>query len=91
MALQQAPGEQEAVALAEILLARADTDTAFGQSLEQWWEQAGPVRDKVGNVTNTISGGTQYRPVLQGRDFTNLTFGATPAPPASPREDPDAG
>jgi hypothetical protein len=40
-------------------------------------------------VTNTISGGYQYGPVLQGRDFIGLTFGATPAPPAGPK-DPDA-
>jgi hypothetical protein len=42
------------------------------------------------HVTNTISGGNQYGPVLQGRDFNNLTFGAAPDPPVPP-EDPDAG
>ena len=47
--------------------------------------------DRSGNVTNTISGGTQHGPVLQGRDFTGLTFGSSPAPPASPPEDPGAG
>ena len=41
--------------------------------------RAEPVRASLGNVTNTISGGTQYGPVLQGRDFTNLTFGAARA------------
>jgi hypothetical protein len=44
-----------------------------------------------GNVANTISGGTQQGPVLQGRDFSNLTFGATPTPPAAFSKDPDAG
>jgi hypothetical protein len=53
-------------------------------------QQADPARDKLGNVTNTISGGAQHGPVLQGRDFTGLTFGANPAPPALPR-DPDTG
>jgi hypothetical protein len=52
-------------------------------------QQPGPARDKLGNITNTISGGTQYGPMLQGRDFTGLTFGATPAPPVPPK-DPDA-
>jgi hypothetical protein len=37
--------------------------------------------DKSGNVTNTISGGTQQGPVLQGRDFSNVTFSVSPAPP----------
>ena len=90
--LQQAPGDQrKAMALAEVLLARAETDAEFEHALGQWWQQAKPIREKIGNVTNTISGGNFHGPVLQGRDFTNLTFGAAPATPASVREDPDAG
>ena len=82
VALQQSPGDrQKAVALAEVLLARAGADAGFGRALGDWWAQAEPVREKIGNVTNTVSGGVQHGPVLQGRDFTNLTFGATPAPP----------
>jgi hypothetical protein len=82
-ALQQAPSDQQkAVALAEALLTRSGTDPEFRQALETWWSQAEPVRAKIGNVTNTISGGTQQGPVLQGRDFSNITFGV--APPASP-------
>jgi hypothetical protein len=88
--LQNSPGDQQkAVALAEVLLARAAADPGFDRALGEWWEQATPVREKAGDVTNTISGGTFSGPVLQGRDFTGLTFGAT-APPARPR-DPDAG
>jgi hypothetical protein len=84
-ALQQAPGDQhKAVALAEALLARSGTDGEFRQALESWWQQAGPIRANTGNVANTISGGTQQGPVLQGRDFTNMTFGATPATPPVP-------
>ena len=42
-----------------------------------------------GNVY-TISGGTQYGPVLQGQNFSGITFGATPAPPTSHQPpDPD--
>jgi hypothetical protein len=89
-ALQQAPDDRRrAVALAEVLVARAGADAEFEQALRDWWDQAAPVRASLGNVMNTISGGTQHGPVLQGRDFSNITFGAAPAaPPPSPREDP---
>ena len=87
-ALQKAPGDQQkAVALAERLLARAATDEEFDQALKGWWEQAGPVRASVANeVTNTISGGTQHGPVLQGQNFSGITFGAAPPPPSPPQE-----
>ena len=53
-------------------------------------EQVSPVREETGNVTNEISGGTFRGPVLQGRDFTGLTFGAAPASrPEDPDQDPD--
>lgn len=88
--LQQSPSDQQkAVALAEALLSRAGGDPTFEKALLAWWEQAKPVREIIGNVTNTISGGTFHGPVLQGRDYTGLTFGTTPAPPASPLGDPD--
>ena len=85
-ALQQAPGDRhKAAALAEVLLARSNADDEFGQALESWWQQAEPIRASIGNVTNTISGGSQHGPVLQGRDFSNVSFGAAPAtPPAVP-------
>jgi hypothetical protein len=87
-ALQQAPGDQQkAVALAERLLARAATDEEFDQALNNWWEQAEPVRARIGSVvTNTISGGAQYGPVLQGQNFTGITFGAAPPAPSPPQE-----
>jgi hypothetical protein len=80
-ALEHARDQGTAVTLARVLLARADADPGFSAALSGWWEQAGPVRASIGNVTSTISGGTQHGPVLQGRDFTGLTFGAAPAPP----------
>ena len=87
--LRQEPGDQRtAVALAEVLLARASSDNEFGEALREWWAQAEPVRASLGDVTNTVSGGTQYGPVLQGRDFTNLTFGAPITPPPAPPGDP---
>jgi hypothetical protein len=82
-ALQQAPGDrQKAVALAETLLARSGADDEFRAALESWWQQAEPIRVSIGNVANTISGGTQQGPVLQGRDFSNITFGEPPATPS---------
>jgi hypothetical protein len=81
-ALQQAPGDQQkAEALAEALLARSGADDEFQYALESWWQQAEPIRANLGNVTNVISGGTQHGPVLQGRDFSNITVGAPSAPP----------
>src|SRR5581483_6302068 len=71
-ALRAAPDDQQkALALAEVLLARSGADAGFGQGLQDWWVQAEPLRDSTGDVTNTISGGTQHGPVLQGRDFSN--------------------
>jgi hypothetical protein len=84
-ALQQTPDDrQKAVALAEALLARSGADNEFRQALENWWQQTEPIRANIGNVVNTISGGTQQGPVLQGRDFSNITFGAPPSSPPVP-------
>jgi hypothetical protein len=91
VALEQAPAdEQRALALAEVLVARAEADSEFRNALQVWWEEASQIQIS-GIVANTISGGTFHGPVLQGRDFTGLTFGS-PAPPprASPEQDPGA-
>ena len=85
-ALQQAPSDKyKAVALAEALLARSGADDEFRRALESWWQQAESIRAgiNIGNVTNTISGGSQQGPVMQGRDFSNITFGVPPAAPPS--------
>ena len=84
-ALQQDPGDQhKAEALAEALLSRSSVDDEFRLALESWWQQTEPIRASIATVTNTISGGTQHGPVLQGRDFSNITFGAAPATPPVP-------
>jgi hypothetical protein len=88
-ALEQAPADQQrALALAEVLVARAEADGEFRGELQAWWEQASQIHIDS-DVTNTISGGTFSGPVLQGRDFTGLTFGS-PAPPPPAPAGPDA-
>jgi hypothetical protein len=87
-ALQQAPADQRrAVALAEVLLTRAAADGGFEDALASWWEQARGIQVS-GDVANTVSGGTQYGPVLQGRDFTGLTFTTAPPPAPGPPQEP---
>jgi thioredoxin-like negative regulator of GroEL len=86
-ALEHAPTDhQRAVALAEVLLARADGDAGFAAALAAWWAQASQI--EAGQVTSTITSGTFHGPVLQGRDFTGLTL--TTPPPAPPALDPGA-
>jgi hypothetical protein len=82
-ALDQSPAdESRAVALAEVLLARAEADSEFNQALQAWWEQASQIS---GAVSNTISGGTFHGPVVQGRDIniSGPAFGS-PAPSVIP-------
>ncbi|WP_316756568.1 hypothetical protein [Streptomyces herbicida] len=79
------PGDQgRAQALSTALAVRAALDEDFRTGLAAWAEQAELVRTGDGAVTNTISGGTQYGPVVQGRDFSSLTFTATSPPPRPP-------
>ncbi|MGQ4487143.1 hypothetical protein LRE75_24040 [Streptomyces sp. 372A] len=61
-----------AQALATALGVRAALDGEFRALLDVWWQDAQRVAG--GDVDNTISGGTQNGPVLQGRDFSSLTF-----------------
>ena len=87
-ALDQAPSDgRRAVTLAEVLVARADADQEFRRALEGWRDQASQLL-AGGHVISTISGGTQHGPVLQGRDFSGLTFGSSAMPsPAPARQD----
>lgn len=73
--LNEAPGDlQRAQALAAALAQRADEDGAFRSRLVQWHQQAQALRTGDGETANTISGGTQRGPVLQGRDFSGINF-----------------
>ncbi|MEV7585649.1 hypothetical protein [Streptomyces erythrochromogenes] len=75
------PGDQgRAQALSTALAVRAAVDEDFRADLAAWQEQAALVRTEDSAVTNIVSGGTQNGPVIQGKDFSNLTFNAAPAP-----------
>ncbi|MFJ9692612.1 hypothetical protein [Kitasatospora sp. NPDC101183] len=70
-ALETLPADPgRAQALATALGVRAALDPEFRVLLGQWWEQA--QADSAGSVhnSNSVSGGTQSGPVLQGRDIT---------------------
>ncbi|MGW1224253.1 hypothetical protein [Streptomyces sp. NPDC001478] len=61
-----------AQALATALGVRAALDGEFRTLLDAWWQEAR--REAGDEIHNSISGGTQNGPVLQGRDFTSPTF-----------------
>ncbi|GAA4028355.1 hypothetical protein [Streptomyces plumbiresistens] len=85
-ALEQAPADVDrAQALSTSLAQRAAVDPEFRTELERWHQQVQVSKTGAGDVHSEISGGTQQGPVLQGRDFSGLTFG-NPQPPPPPRE-----
>lgn len=63
-----------AQALATALHVRAALDEEFRVRLDEWWRKA---QASGGEVHNSISGGVQNGPVVQGRDFSHLTFTMT--------------
>ncbi|MGA5508518.1 hypothetical protein [Streptomyces umbrinus] len=71
--------------LATALGVRAALDGEFRVLLDEWWQQA-QAGSSGGDVHNSISGGTQNGPVLQGRDFSSLTFNMTRTPASSDRD-----
>ncbi|ORT55434.1 hypothetical protein [Streptomyces sp. CB03238] len=82
--LQEAPGDAaRAQALSTALAVRAAVDEEFSVDLRQWHEQARLVPTGDGDVHNTVSGGTLYGPVLQGRDFSGLSITTSAPPPPS--------
>jgi hypothetical protein len=73
--LSEAPHDVErARALSEALSSRAEQDPLFRANLTQWHQQAQTLRTGDGYTSNTISGGSQNGPVVQGRDFSGITF-----------------
>ncbi|MEV7504908.1 hypothetical protein [Streptomyces sp. NPDC093018] len=78
--LARDPGDVAAArALSVVLHRRAAADAEFEERLRRWDEAARRVSRTGGDVHNSISGGTFSAPVIQGRDFTGITFGTSPA------------
>ncbi|MEV6855823.1 hypothetical protein ACIF6I_32950 [Streptomyces microflavus] len=76
VALEGEPADPvRAQALATALGVRAALDGEFRVLLDEWWQRA--QASSSSDVHNTISGGAQSGPVLQGRDFSSLTFNTT--------------
>ncbi|AQS68805.1 hypothetical protein [Streptomyces pactum] len=85
-ALEGDPADpMRAQALATALGARAALDEEFRRLLDGWWQRA-QASPSGGDVHNSISGGTQNGPVLQGRDFSSLTFDMTRTTASSDRD-----
>ncbi|MFC9944643.1 hypothetical protein [Streptomyces pratensis] len=61
-------------ALATALHVRAALDEEFRLLLDEWWQRT---QASDGAAHNSVSGGTQNGPVVQGRDFSGLTFHMT--------------
>ncbi|GAA1042162.1 hypothetical protein GCM10009566_42450 [Streptomyces murinus] len=77
--LAEAPADPgRAQALSTALAVRAAVDADFRAGLEVWHQWAKRVCAEGGEVRNSISGGTQNGPVLQGRDFSEVSFNTRP-------------
>ncbi|MGW0756923.1 hypothetical protein ACWD1Y_10605 [Streptomyces sp. NPDC002814] len=75
--LSEAPHDVDrARALSEVLSRRAEQDPLFRANLTQWQQQAQMLHTGDGDTSNTINGGTQNGPVVQGRDFSGINFNA---------------
>jgi len=75
--LSEAPHDVDrARALSDALSRRAEQDPLFRANLTQWQQEAQLLRTGDGDTTNTISGGNQNAPVVQGRDFSGINFNA---------------
>ena len=65
-------------------------DPAAAGELRALLAELGPLATggPVVAVHNTVSGGVQYSPFVQGHDFSGLTFHITNPPPSAPPADP---
>ncbi|MGW6060325.1 hypothetical protein [Streptomyces sp. NPDC055189] len=75
---QEPTNLDRASALSTALAMRAALDGGFRAGLEGWHAQTSRMCVGGGEVNNTISGGTQHGPVLQGRDYFGPSFPNSP-------------
>jgi len=89
VALEQAKDDHALVLeLSRVLTARADSDDSFADGLDAWLSRARKAIIEMGAVSNTISGGHQTGPVIQGRDFHGVNFNSVQ--PTSQQQSPNA-
>jgi hypothetical protein len=90
ISLEKDPSDEAlALALSHALAVRAEADLTFRDELTALVQRAQKVLPEPGSVRNIVSGGTVNGPLLQGRDFSNISFGnVTPQPP--PTDGPQA-
>ncbi|MFF7977245.1 hypothetical protein [Streptomyces sp. NPDC007905] len=88
--LQLRPIDRErAQQLRTVLEERANQDSEFRCALEAWANTAAQHADTLfGDVQNELSGGTVNGYLLQGKNFSNLSFGYTPPSPR-PKPEPE--
>jgi len=70
--------------LSTALAVRAALDTEFHAGLRRWSELAQSLDS--GDIHNEITGGSFTGPVLQGRDFSGITFTTQPPPMIDPEQ-----
>jgi hypothetical protein len=76
---QNEPRDSTKSLLQSNLAAQIEDDATFARQLTeivQRLESLGNPSRNNGNVYNTISGGTQHGPVIQGRDIQGFSFGS---------------
>ncbi|MFD4555364.1 hypothetical protein ACFWP5_13780 [Streptomyces sp. NPDC058469] len=84
--LAESPDEVgRAHALSTALAVRAALDADFQADLRRWYELANSL--DTGSFHNEISGGTFAAPVVQGRDFSHISFQTPSSPQAEPGTD----
>lgn len=84
--LAEAPDDTaRAQALSTALAVRATLDADFQASLRRWCASAELLG--TGDIHNEIKGGRFAGPVLQGRDFSSISFTTPPSPQVDPDTD----
>jgi hypothetical protein len=87
-ALEHAPEDVDrSQTLSTTLAQRAALDPDFRTDLERWHQQVQVSKSGDGDVHIEISGNPRFHgPVVQGRDFSGVSFGSPPSPPSPPQE-----
>jgi hypothetical protein len=62
--------------LSAALASRAAADDSFAVDLRRWHDSARLLQIRKDSISNEISGGSFSGPVIQGRDFSQINFGA---------------